>query len=951
MHRHLLTTLAVALMMASAAGGEGATVNATTAPGAVIENDYARLVISPDGTVSQFLDKMSGKDYAQKPPAPFATVTKAGKSYAATAVSTGSASVSVGFGDSAAHAVLRVGKHGGYFTLGVESFEGSDIDQLTFLDVQLLPEILSSDSLSACALALNLRTNVFEIPGSNARLRAMCYPRFGFEGAGTAVVACPRDQMRKVMQEAASSAPDLPHSPLGGPWALDADITRGSYLFNFGGMSVQTVDQWIALAKSLGMNQIDFHGGSSFRFGDCRPNPETYPNGRASLKAVIDRLHAAGIKTGLHTYAFFIDKTCPWVTPVPDHRLGSDAVFTLSRALTADSDTVPVVESTQQMSTITGFFERNSVTVRIDDELITYTGISKQPPCSFTGCQRGAYGTQASAHGDGAKVYHLRECFGLFAPDGDSTLLAEVAARSAETFNECGFDMMYLDALDGEDVLGGGENGWYYGSKFVFELVSRLKKPALMEMSTFHHHLWFVRSRIGAMDYPTRSQKRFIDIHCGGNKQVVHCAGNTAAERMFLPAELGWWAVHTGDDLVQTERTFPDDIEYLMCKCMATDTGFALIGLNPDNINGIPAFQRLAPIFRQYEDLRHAHYFSQPTLDRLKEPGVEFTLEQDGDQWQLRPVDYAKHKVEASGTTWATRNKFDAQPLQVRIEALMSAAPYDSPDARVIADWSQPDQFSVRAAEKDVEISLSTCSEETKRSETSGKLTATNSRDTRDGSWASVARVCSPPLDLTGHEALGVWVHGDGQGETLNVQIKSPKHLAWGIGDHYVKVDFIGWRYFELIEPEGGLINDYAWPYGDDIYGIYRERVNYSQVETVALWYNNLPRGRSAECYVSPIKALPLVKNTLRSPNITISGRTIEFPVDIESGCYLEYRSPSDCKVYGQKGELIAEVTPKGDVPTLQPGDNNITFDCDTPTGASARARVTVISRSEETLR
>ena len=57
-------------------------------------------------------------------------------------------------------------------------------------------------------------------------------------------------------------------------------------------------------------------------------------------------------------------------------------------------------------------------------------------------------------------MQHLKECFGLFVPDADSTLLSDVAAKTADLFNLGGFDMIYLDALDGEDILGGGENGW-----------------------------------------------------------------------------------------------------------------------------------------------------------------------------------------------------------------------------------------------------------------------------------------------------------------------------------------------------------------------------------------------------------------------------------------------------------------------------------------------------------
>ena len=110
---------------------------------------------------------------------------------------------------------------------------------------------------------------------------------------------------------------------------MDADINRGSYLFNFRDLTEDTVDDWINLAKSLGAKQINLHGGqsknSSFSFGDFQPNPKFYPNGYDSLKAVVDKIHEAGLKAGMQTYAFFIQKRSPYVTPVPDPRLGKDA--------------------------------------------------------------------------------------------------------------------------------------------------------------------------------------------------------------------------------------------------------------------------------------------------------------------------------------------------------------------------------------------------------------------------------------------------------------------------------------------------------------------------------------------------------------------------------------------------------------------------------------------------
>ena len=903
-----------------------------------LENQYLKYVISPNACSLQFIDKQTGHDHCGGGgKAVLARVKKAGRQYDASSARLADGQLSLAFGDSGVQAVLKAIVHPQHLVLEVLSISGDGVDEFTFVDIPLTLQDIEEESFAACALALNLRTNVTSLPRPVSHLRATCYPKFGLTGAKVALVAAPQDKLRGSLQEAVTAAEELPHSPIGGPWALGQPINQGSYLFNFGGMTLEKADDWIKLAKSLGMTQIDFHGGGSFRFGDCRPNPQTYPEGQKSFKAVIDKLHAAGIAAGLHTYAFFIAKDCPWVTPVPDPRLASDASFTLAADLAPDAAVVPVVESTAGVSAITGFNVRNSVTLRIDDELVTYTGAAKEPLFVFSGCQRGACGTRISAHAKGAKVYHLKECFGLFVPDPETTLLAEVAAHTAETINACGFDMMYLDALDGADVLGGEENRWHYSARFIYEIWKRLKKPVLTESSAFAHHEWCVRSRLGAWDHPNRSHKRFIDIHCTRNEQN---------RRMFLPSQLGWWALKTWTG-PQGDPTFSDDIEYLMGKCLGADTGFSLMGIDPNSVRGTPALPRLGAIIRRYEELRHSGKVPESIKAQLRVPGDEFTLAgslQEG--WQFRPVQYAKHKVESAeawSSQWKTTNKFAAQPLRLRIEALMAAGPYDGPGNPTLADFSAPGDFPQRAASPGVTADLKPSKDQIKVGAASGCYTATNTGQGGPGSWTKCEKTFDFSQNLSTHQALGLWVYGDGQGEVLNVQLKSPSHLVSGIGDHYMVVDFTGWRYFELIELEGERHADFQWPYGD-IYSIYRTAVRLDSVETLGLWYNSLPPGKAATCYLSPIKALPLVSSKLVNPTVSIGGQAITFPVEIPSGHYLELIEAGNCKLYGVNGELVREVVPQGVIPVLQSGENEISFQTQTPPNLSPRARATVIA-------
>ncbi|MFH1922674.1 MAG: hypothetical protein ABIP48_22650, partial [Planctomycetota bacterium] len=715
-------------------------------------------------------------------------------------------------------AVLKVTALRRYFVVEVVSVSPEEIEELAFVDFPLTLTGEADEPFAACALALNLKTNVRTLPQATSQLWAACYPRFGFAGAKVALIGCPYGELREVMQEVVSAAEDLPHSSIGGPWALDGPNNYGSYLFDFGDLTEESVDRWIELAGDLGVTQIDFHGGRSFRFGDFRPAPDLYPNGVASMKAVIDKLHAAGIQAGLHSYAMFMNKSCPYVTPVPDPRLGKDATFTLAADLPPDAVDVPVVEPTESMSTITGFFVRNSVTLQIDDELITYAGVSKEAPYAFTKCTRGACGTTVAAHAEGAKVHHLRECFGLFVPDGDSTLFTEVAAKMADLYNGAGFDMIYLDALDGGDAVAGRANAWHYQSKFTFELFKRLERPAIMEMSTFHHHLWYVRSRMGAWDHPNRSHKKFIDIHC---------QANAGLRRQFLPGNLGWWAFKTWQGTTG-EPTHVDDIEYLSAKALGNNYGLSLMGINPSTVGSIPALPRLAAVVRRYEGLRRANYFNDAVKERLRTPGDEFTLTQAPDgQWQFRPVRYDKHKVEGLdgwSNRWTAGNRFARQPLRLRIEALASAGAYDAPESVVLAAFAKADEFPAQAAQPGITATLETTTDPVKVGAVSARFTATNATDAPVRSWCKLGKKFSPPVDLNGRSALGVWVHGDGRGELLNLQQTSPSHLSHGIADHYIVIDFTGWRYFELVEPEGERHADFACPYGG-IYSFYRESI------------------------------------------------------------------------------------------------------------------------------
>ena len=945
----------------------------------LLENRYVQYAIGRDGRNLHFIDKATGDDWVIREPASrCALVCRQGREYAATAAIYDNGRLTLRFGRARVTAVVRIEITARCFRFTVESVSGA-ADELRFVNLPTRLRARADEPFSATCIALNLQTNVEELPGPQAHLWAAAYRRFGFAGATAGMAAAPFSALREILKEMVAKAPGVPHSPYGGPWAMDADITYGSYLF--GAPTEQTVDAWIDLCRQLGFTQIDFCG--CLNYGDYQPFPHLYPNGRASVRAVTDRLHAAGILAGLHTMSFSISKNCDWITPVPDPRLAMERSYTLAADLGAAATVVPLLEPTDDLPRYIGYYVRRSMTLQIDDELLEFSTVTDAAPYAVGGCKRGACGTRPAPHAQGAKVHHLKECWGCFVPDGDSSLFTAVADRIATVINECGFDFTYLDGLDGAHVIGGEENRWHYGAKFTFEMFRRLQRPIMVEMATFHHHLWFVRSRLQAWDHATRGHKRFIDLHV---------ASNDAARRLFMPLHLGWSRVLAWLG-PEHDVTYQDDTEYMWCRGLGTDASYSLQAITPETFAREPWLRQLAPLIKTYETLRREHYFPEAVKAKLREPGAEYTLGRAADgEWQFMPRHYARHKVEDGEgltNTWRAANPFARQPLQVRIEPLLVCAPYAAPGNIVLTDFRQPGEFgplgdthqilnsgklySFKDAAPGLSAEILPSTAVVCTGSHSGCWRATNAGSAEQvlssapddayslldhaervyrpcsPSWVRLGRAYVPALDLSTHQGLGVWVHGDGQGELLNIRPASLS--AWDAhADHYLTVDFTGWRYVELVEPETEAFEDHSWPYGRCIYKTYREGQAFKNTVGLELWVNNVPVGRTVTCHLSPLKALPLLTQRLRRPALTLGGRTLVFPVDIETGQYLEWPGTGTAKLYSTKGELVREVLPEGEVPWLEPGLNALTFQC-AAAEYRPRAYVTVISAGTTPLR
>ena len=84
-----------------------------------------------------------------------------------------------------------------------------------------------------------------------------------------------------------------------------------------------------------------------------------------------------------------------------------------------------------------------------------------------------------------------------------------------------------------------------------------------------------------------------------------------------------------------------------------------------------------------------------------------------------------------------------------------------------------------------------------------------------------------------------------------------------------------------------------------------------------------------------------MTKSKLKNPRIKIGTQEILFPVELETGQYLEYFSSGDCKAYDANGDSIGTIIPVGKTPELVTGLNSLELTCDNNDGIRCRAMLT----------
>ena len=867
--------------------------------------EHFQLTLSGNGQVTGFTDLRSNINYAETGDTKFCMIRirKTDAEVASNKVVNKGDTLTFSFPSTPVKVKLRVKTEKSYLVFDVDDISGGDFYSLQFARVPLTIDD-QKDDFAATAMSRQLNTQTLDFPGKSHLLGGQCFKELGFQGAGVFLLGMPEAQLRETMKKVVETFTPgkMPVNRTGGPYAMDHPKNYGTYSITSEPITENQVDQLVTQFSRFGVNQVAFHQGIPFRQGDFHFNEKAYPNGVSDFRKTAEAFHRHGLMVGLQSYSMFLALNSKYVTPIPSKDLDVMRTFTLAGDLNMEEKTIPVLESTAEISDIFGSAIRNSKVIRIGDELIVF---EEPSPYGFTSCTRGAFGTNVSTHKKGDSVEHLTQMWGLFAPKKDSDLLLEIARETARAYNEGDFDMIYLDALDGTwTIVDDQELTWYYEALFVNEILKHTKKPPLLEYATFSPSLWYGRSRMGAWDRVARGYKQFFDIHIKANQ--------TTADRLYLPGQMGWINLcpSNGDntDNFQVHIFFRENVEYLGAKMLAYNYTVAFLDIHSNQPNTYRNGEKL----KTYNSLRQDGYFSAETLQRLRNPDAHFLLQHSGDDWFLNEANYAYFLLRPDVREFSYHNPYPKQTPMIRIEHRHQPVAYDSPEGIDLLpfDETQPAK-------------------------------------------PATTREFKQPIDFSKHLGMGLWVYGDGGNQRINVRLESPPHLDSGFIDHILIADFTGWRYFTLAEadidddnpdelisctmhPCLGVYEKFSWTV-NYIYGISKVHL--------------LVDGETKNLRFRTVRALPLTENYLIDPSLQTDAGKITFHGKIKNGHYMEYTPGGRAIVYDAAGNEVSEMQPEAPSFELPSGKTAIRFVTTTETGHSPSVRITLCTNDDQPLR
>lgn len=440
-------------------------------------------------------------------------------------------------------------------------------------------------------------------------------------------------------------AEGLPHPLVDGEWIKTSEAMRIPYMISE--FSEDNFDFLLSYVKKGGFAGL-YHGEPFSRWGHFELDPKLFPNGRAGLKACVEKAKAAGLRTGLHTLTTFLTPNDEYITPVPNRHLAVSGKSILQSDL--DEPATEIIVADPQP-----FIKKSDMnTVWIGDELIRYDSVSASAPYKLLNCSRAMHGTKAANHKKGSEVKKLVDHgYHVFFPDFE--LQKQVARNMSDLFNETGVNQMDFDGHEGAYACGQGDYG---RDQFAYEVFTQTKHLLINGSSGSKHFYWHLNSYLN-----------WGEPWYGGFRESqsdYRIDNQPLLERNFMPNMLGWFLL--------TSSTTIDDVDWMMTRSAAWHAGFAFVA-RERNIRENPEADAVFDQIKLWLDVSHGKLFTPEQRQQLKDTNRDFHLAKENEKYYLYP--WNKHEYqhickilqpgEPTSSEYRFENRDDTQPFRMII--------------------------------------------------------------------------------------------------------------------------------------------------------------------------------------------------------------------------------------------------------------------------------------------
>ena len=901
-------------------------LTSATAEDFAFKTATAQLTLDDRGFCTSLRDTAGGAEWILEKPEPFFALRKNGGTFPVTKLMRNGSHWRAEFGAASVTADLQISTPPDFIRIQLIRLSSPDIESLELAHLALRPLKRTGSWLGTVwderfAIALLGLSDCVNVTAGGSRLTATVYREFGLEGQGVALVAAPPSDLLKQIQ-AVERECGLPSPQLGGVWAKQSPDVRTGYFFS--DLTEPNADETIRHARLGGFRYLMTYDGTwASSLGSYPINTNNFPRGEASLKAVVDKCHAAGLKAGMHMLTSFVGKNDPLVRPKPDPRLLKDDHATLAVNLEAKAQEIIAASPLTSFPTEGAFYggAKAGFDLQIDDEIIQYRATGGAGTNIFLRCVRGFAGTQATPHQAGTPIHHLAERYGCYLVDLRTSLKNEVSERIAGIINRCGFDMIYFD---GGECNGANGPFWYWVSQQQRDVCERVRRPLLVQGSggtpwTWH---WFTRGVCD--DFAAVAPKQYLDWHKIADLWRSH-------RDSFMPAELGWWGFLAWAPY--QPATTPDEVEFYAVRMLALDSPVSLeTHLSSLRQNG-----------RTEEMLRLLGDYEQMRLNGIVPATIREQLA--AGEWHrtgnsFRPVNYAVMRINTGGEGVVT-NPYATQALQFRLQCVPGLAPLGAATNRILLRAVAPLDLPPPGARAAMPGALAARIEFTKP--VGDQFSVFMVGQTVPATSGGTA---GKPLDLQHHRALAVRLCvtnalPDGAlPPVLNFQLEAGGKVY---RDYYVNLDFVGERTIILPEPATERMLPEFRPAPAN-YAFKAAMYGFNYRSIVALNVRWMRTGHTnIACTVKQVDALAELDAPLKRPTLEVAGGKFVLPVDLGVEDYAEFRDGADVRVFDKQGKLLQSTHPADRVPQLPANTSRIKLDA---TGGGS-AKLTLITLGE----